>query len=138
MAARQRARSLPSGPMKSCLAFIPLQKARCHRQKKDATVLEARGWRIDARDGKRADQAGSVILRRGWGFALIGYDYSTFDHESGIQQIPVAVQRIAIDDDDVGELAHFECPELIAHLDEGGRVWSHQLDEVLRREHQVQ
>src|SRR5689334_12825264 len=141
MAARQIARSLPSGPMKACLSFITLQRARCHRQRQDATILEARGWKLEARGWRRQkhrDRAESVILRGGWGFALIGYDYTALDDQPGVQQIPVAIQRIAIDDDDVGELADFERPEPIAHLDECGRVGSHHLDEVSRREHEIQ
>src|SRR4051812_7207860 len=68
---------------------------------------------------------------------LIDDDDATLDDDLGVQQIPVPIERIAVEDDDVRELARFERAPVIALVNERGGVRTHQLDDVLRREHHV-
>src|SRR5687768_16026182 len=70
--------------------------------------------------------------------APIYRNFTTTNYDPGGQQIPVPVERVAGKENYVRQFADFECAEVLRSLDEGRGVRSHQLDDVLRREHQVQ
>src|SRR5205085_10247556 len=70
-----------------------------------------------------------VPLRRNIGLctlALIRDDHSALDGELRSQKVPIAFERVAVKHDDIRQLAGFQCAELIAHLDVGCRVRSHE------------
>src|SRR5262245_1945853 len=69
---------------------------------------------------------------------LIHDHHATLYDNLRLQPVPVALERVAIEQDDVGELAGFERAELIAHLNVRGSVRSHDLDHVLHREHEIE
>src|SRR5438094_3711984 len=48
---------------------------------------------------------------------LIDYDHAALHHDLGFQPIPITLQRVAIQKNHVGQLACFQCADLIAHLD---------------------
>jgi hypothetical protein len=57
--------------------------------------------------------------------SLIRNDDTALDDQLGLYQIPVTLERITVEDDDVCQLAGLERPELITHLDVRRGVWSH-------------
>jgi len=59
-------------------------------------------------------------------------------HDLRCEPVPVTLERIAVQDHDVRQLACFECSQLIAHLDVGRGVRPHDLHEILHREHDVE
>ena len=69
---------------------------------------------------------------------LVHDDLPALDHDPGIEQVPVTLERVSVEDDDVGELAGFEGAKLAALLDESIRNGAHELHEILRREHDVE
>src|SRR5262245_44894556 len=69
---------------------------------------------------------------------LIGNDDASLNHELRIQQVPVTVEGASVHEYDIGQFARFECAKFIAHLDVRSGVRSHQLDDVLHREHEVE
>src|SRR6516164_6018196 len=59
--------------------------------------------------------------------------YDDFD----IQPVPVTFHGITLLQNDVGQLARLKSPDLIAHTEVIRSVGTHQLDDVLHREHHV-
>src|SRR4051812_28371401 len=64
---------------------------------------------------------------------LVDHDLPALDHHHGVQHVPVAIERVGPERDDVGGLTRFEGADIAAHLDEGGAVWTHQLHDVRHR-----
>src|SRR5262245_1498284 len=70
--------------------------------------------------------------------ALIDHDHAALDHDLCVQHVPIPRQRVAIEQDDVGELSFLQRAQIIAHLDVRGGVGSHELDDVLHGKHQIE
>src|SRR4029450_7725200 len=102
-----------------------------------AATIEAKNkclaWFID-----RAPYSGWVQQRQHTNLPLIGNDDAPLNQELRIQQVPVTAERGPVHEHDVRQLARFERAKLIAHFDIRSSVRSHQLDDVLHREHQVE
>src|SRR5215831_7163601 len=69
--------------------------------------------------------------------SFIDYNHSAFDYDFRLQPIPIALQRIAVDQNDIGQLARLQRSKLTAHLDIRRGIRPHDLNEVLHREHQI-
>src|SRR5688572_21959331 len=70
--------------------------------------------------------------------AMIDDDLAALHDDGDVHEIEDQLQRIAVDDREIGDVARRDGTELVRHLDERGRVRTHELDDVARREHQVQ
>ncbi len=69
--------------------------------------------------------------REAFGRPLIDHDHTALDHNLCIQHIPIALQRIAAQENNVRKLTLLQRPEIVAHLDVRCGVRSHELDDVL-------
>src|SRR5262245_11735370 len=69
------------------------------------------------------------------GGAPIDHDLAALDHDRGVEQIPVPVERVRRQHDDVGHLPHFERADVLTHLHECSAVGAHHLHDVLHRKH---
>ena len=94
-----------------------------HAQSTGGNALFAYPTRGQTPEQQAADRAAC----HEWAVAQTGHDPS----------LVFAAQQAGVHND-VGKLAGFERAELIAHLDVRCRVRTHQLDDVLHREHQVE
>src|SRR5687768_6594125 len=70
--------------------------------------------------------------------ALVHNDDAALDYDFRFQQVPVAVERIAGEEDHVSQLTSLQRPKVLALLNEGGGVGPHELDDVLHRKHQIE
>src|SRR5688572_22615293 len=60
--------------------------------------------------------------------ATIDDDLAALHDDGDVHQIEDQLQRIAVDDREIGDLAGRDDAKLVAHLDECGRVRPHELD----------
>src|SRR5687768_17261984 len=69
--------------------------------------------------------------------AMIGDDLAALHDDRDIHQIEDQLQRVAVDNREIRDVARRDRPELVV-IDERRGIWTHELDDVARREHQVQ
>ena len=58
-----------------------------------------------------------VLWLRPEGLALIDHNHAAFDHHFGFQPIPIAFQRIAVQKNEVGELAVSHGADVLAQVE---------------------
>src|SRR5262245_25957014 len=69
---------------------------------------------------------------------MVDDDLAALHDDADVHEIEDQLQRIAVDDREIGDVAGLDLAELVRLLDERGGVRAHELDDVARREHQVQ
>src|SRR5205085_649379 len=75
---------------------------------------------------------------RNVGLAFVDYHDPALDYHFRLQPVPIAFPWIAVEKNKIGELTRIQRSQLVSHLDVGGRIRPHHLDQVLRREHHIE
>jgi hypothetical protein len=79
--------------------------------------LTCRRFAVIIRHGRNVANDSPAFANQVLLLALVHNHFAFLDHHRGLQPFPVTNERVAIDKNDVGQLARCEFAELVAHLD---------------------